>query len=273
MTRRKRHAGTKRDRPSKPTTTGGPAAGISEADDAYWLYGAHAVRAALANPMRRRLRLLVTDSGRRDVAASDGVLQAKVVTQTELARHLPPGTAHQGVALLVQPLPPESLDAACHTEPGRTDRVVVLDRVSDPRNVGAILRNAAAFGARAMVLTHRYAPPEGGALAKAASGALETVPIIRVANLVRALDRLAEFDYLRIGLDAGARATLPEADLSGNLALVLGAEGAGLRRLTAQHCDFLARLPTSAGMPSLNVSNAAAIALYLARSRTAEDGH
>ena len=142
-------------------------------------------------------------------------------------------------------------------------RLVVLDRVSDPRNIGAILRSAAAFAADALVLTHRHAPPESAALAKAASGALEAVPIVRVANLAQALEEMARAGFWRIGLDASAATALPEADLSGDVALVLGAEGRGLRRLTAERCDVLARLPMAGAMASLNVSAAAAIALFL----------
>jgi 23S rRNA (guanosine2251-2'-O)-methyltransferase len=140
--------------------------------------------------------------------------------------------------------------------------VLVLDQVTDPHNVGAILRSAAAFGARAVVTTDRHAPPETGTLAKSASGALDLVPLVRVVNLVQALDHLAELGYWRIGLSDQATSNMDKLDMGPDIVLALGAEGPGLRRLTQEHCDILGRLPTSLAMPSLNVSNAAAVALY-----------
>lgn len=232
-------------------------------DGPYWIYGLHAVRAALANPERRRLRVLATDPELLGAASGGGPL-VEVVRRDELDRILP-DAVHQGTALLTMPLAEPDLADAAAPVPEARNLVVVLDQVTDPRNVGAILRSAAAFEARCLVLTHRHAPSEAGALAKAASGALETTPVVRVPNLARALDRLAELGYWRIGFDAEARETLPEVDLAGNMALVLGAEGEGLRRLTAEHCDRLVRLPMGSGrVESLNVSAAAAIALYAA---------
>ncbi len=236
-----------------------------------WLYGRHPVAAALANPRRHCRRLIATDDVltelRRRLGDDLGRAQLEVepASRAEIARALPPGAVHQGVALEVEPLPSASLDDACAppAETGQAPRVVVLDHVTDPRNVGAALRSAAAFGALAVVMTDRHSPSQTGALAKAAAGALESVPIVRVVNLARALERLKHLGYWCVGLDPAAPQTLAAtADPSDALALVLGAEGAGLRRLTRERCDLLARLPTGDAVPSLNVAAALAVALY-----------
>lgn len=258
--RRRKHSPGRPPRPSRAAQERTVAA-----DSGLWLYGQHAVKAALANPQRTVKRWLVTQPSELSLRPSVGRPPAEVVERHALERLLPPGAAHQGIAALVAPLPALDLEQAL----GRglisgVRRVVLLDQVSDPRNVGAILRTCAAFAVDALVLTHRHAPPESGALAKAASGALESVPLVRVANLAQALEALARLNFWRIGLDAEAASDLAESDLSGDLALVLGAEGRGLRRLTAARCDVLARLPTASTMASLNVSAAAAIALFLA---------
>jgi len=237
---------------------------IGRSDGPYWIYGLHAVRAALANPERRRLRVLSIDPELL-AGSPEGGPALEVVRREELDRILP-GSVHQGAALLTMALPEPDLDDVAEPVPGRGNRIVVLDQVTDPRNVGAVLRSAAAFDARCVVVTHRHAPSEAGALAKAASGGLEVTPLVRVPNLARALDRLGELGYWRIGFDAEARETFPEVDLAGNVALVLGAEGEGLRRLTGERCDRLVRLPMATGgvVDSLNVAAAAAIALYAA---------
>jgi 23S rRNA (guanosine2251-2'-O)-methyltransferase len=228
-----------------------------------WLYGRHAVAAALANPRRSCHRLLATPEGLAalDAAARRPGLEVATVERAELERRLPPGAVHQGLALSVAPLPQLDLKRACAPEAG-ANLVLLLDQISDPHNVGAILRSAAAFEARAVVLPERRSAELGGALAKAASGALDLVPVVLVTNLARALDDLAVLGYWRLALDGAATATLDQVPAADNLALVLGAEGSGLRRLVKEHCDFAARLPIAPQMESLNVSVACGIALY-----------
>ena len=236
-----------------------------------WLYGLHAVAAALANPDRRPKRLLLTQDAAEaladTVANTPHAIAPAVVERRDIDPLLPPGAVHQGVALHCALLPAIAVenieDAAADGEPLPERRIVVaLDQVSDPHNVGAILRSAAAFGALAVIVPDSHAPEENGTIAKAASGAMETVPLIRVANFVRALGTLKSKGYWCVGLDGEAPSTLAEQDLPEALVLVLGAEGAGLRRLTLETCDFTARLPIRPDMESLNVSNAAAVALY-----------
>ncbi|MFQ5348397.1 MAG: TrmH family RNA methyltransferase [Rhodothalassiaceae bacterium] len=232
------------------------------------LHGLHAVAAALANPRRRALRLHATHRALALLAQRVEIpadLPVELVGSEVLRALAPPGAVTQGLLLEAAPLEPRGLDAAAPSPDGRSI-VVVLDQVTDPMNVGAILRSAAAFGARALVTQERHSPPESGALARAASGALDLVPWIRVSNLARALDRLAGLGYWRIGLAAGDHPALAQrvAD-AGAVALVLGAEGRGLRALTETHCDALVAIPIATTQPlidSLNVSNAAAIALY-----------
>lgn len=240
-------------------------------EGAIWLHGTHAVLAALANPARRFRRLLATAEAEPRLASHvPPGLRAEIVERRTIDQMCPPGAVHQGLALQVLPLPETDLDEACGEAGGRRRLVVVLDQVTDPHNVGAILRSAAAFGARAVILTDRHAPAATAVLAKAASGALESVPLVRVTNLARALEHLARLGYWRVGLQGSAPATLASLDLSGDIALVLGAEGEGLRRLTEEQCDLLARLPIAGTVESLNVSNAAAVALYeLARATPA----
>jgi 23S rRNA (guanosine2251-2'-O)-methyltransferase len=255
-----------------------------------WLYGRHAVAAALANPERgwRRLAILAGQEAeaavlvaaararRRGPKLEPGGAPIQVLDRAALTLLLPEGAVHQGWALAVEPLAAADLDDVLRaaeirpgSSPGRSI-VVVLDQVTDPHNVGAVLRSAAAFGAAAVILAGHGAPPVTGVLAKAASGALDSVPLVRVVNLARALDRLKEAGYWCCGLDEDAPAPLASLDLGPRVALVLGSEGGGLRRLLRERCDYLARLPTRPALPSLNVSNAAAIALYeLVRGETA----
>ena len=233
-----------------------------------WLYGLHAVSAALKNPFRDCYDLLMTPDAAARLAptleslAPEQIPKIREVGPADVEAVLPNGAVHQGIALRTGRLTPTFLEDACAPQTDARNLIMVLDHVTDPQNVGAVLRSAAAFGARALIVTQSNAPAESGSLAKAASGALDILPYIQVTNLARALDHLAELGYWRIGLAAQAESLLGEIDLSGNVALVLGAEGSGLRRLTATKCDKLVRLPTQPGFPDLNVSNAAAVALY-----------
>ena len=231
------------------------------------LWGRHAVEAALKNPQRSHRKLWATREG---VDSLDGELPADFPVEyadgSDLARLVARDAPHQGLVLECEPLDDIFLDEIIG-EAGPEQPVVILDQVTDPHNVGAILRSAAAFGAAAVVTQDRHAPPESGVVAKSASGALETVPWVRVVNLARALDELAEAGYWRIGLTGAGEATLAEALPTGRVALVLGAEGDGMRHNIEAHCDALARLPISSSIESLNVSNAAAISLYAVATR------
>jgi 23S rRNA (guanosine2251-2'-O)-methyltransferase len=225
------------------------------------LYGQHAVAAALANPGRRLRRLLLTEETEAALAErlkQPWPLSAERTERARLDQLLGRDIAHQGVALLADPLPPPSLQ---HTLE-RPGPLLVLDQVTDPRNVGAILRSAAAFGAAGVITQDRNAPEENGALAKAASGALETMPLLRAVNITRTLIALKAANIWCVGLDAGGSALSGPALADRRVALVLGAEGTGLRRLTRETCDLIAGLPIQGGMESLNVSAAAAVALY-----------
>jgi len=183
------------------------------------------------------------------------------VDRKEIERNLPFGAVHQGLALMADPLPEVFIeDVIKNRKVGKT--VIVLDQATDPRNVGAVMRSAAAFGAAAVVVQDRHAPPLSGALCKAASGAVEEVAFVRAVNLARTLKALKDSDYWCVGLDNGAGITLQEADLSGNVALILGSEGEGLRRLILESCDLLVRVPITNSVESLNLSNAAAVAMY-----------
>ena len=230
------------------------------------LWGRHAVLAALANPERVIRKVWGTRDalGKLDLPPVVPTVFADVA---DLGRMVPIDAPHQGLVVEADPL--EDVWLGDLIENGADDRrpLIVLDQVTDPHNVGAILRSAAAFDALGIVTQDRHAPPESGALARAASGALELVPWTRVVNLARALEEIAEGGFWRIGLAGETRTALADAFGGRKVALVLGAEGEGLRQNVAAHCDVLARLPISARVESLNVSNAAAIALYAARER------
>lgn len=230
------------------------------------LWGKHAVEAALNNPERQHNKLWAT---REAIAALDGELPENFTVEyaeaADLARLVTRDTPHQGLVLECAPLEDVHLETVLDGQPDRP--LVFLDSVTDPHNVGAILRSAAAFGAAAIVTQDRHAPPESGVVAKTASGALETVPWVRVVNLSRALDEAANAHYWRIGMAGNAEATLAEALPTGPVAIVMGAEGDGMRHNIAAHCDALARLPIGDTIESLNVSNAAAIALYAVATR------
>jgi 23S rRNA (guanosine2251-2'-O)-methyltransferase len=230
-----------------------------------WLWGTHAVRAALANPQRKHRKLLISAAHDQEIRAL--AAKAKVAVEATdpgaVGRALPREAVHQGVALLTSALSELDVHDAIEGAPAPR-RIVLLDQVTDPHNLGAILRSAAAFGGCAVIVQERNSPPAGGVLAKAASGALEMVPIVRVVNIARALDELGELGFLRVALADEAAEPIEQVDLERDLVLVLGAEGEGLRRLTREKCDVAVRLPTRPAMPSLNVSNAAAVALYAA---------
>lgn len=235
-----------------------------------WLYGRHAVLAALKNPRRSCHRLLATGEALEKVGdPGRSGLEVKSVPREEIDRLLGATTVHQGLALSVAPLPSQDLEAVAAPAPGR-NLILMLDQVSDPHNVGAILRSAVAFGARAVVVQDRHTAELGGACAKAAAGALDQIPVVEVTNLTRALETLAELGYWRIGLDAEASMPIERVPDASDLVLVLGAEGSGLRRLVRETCDVLARLPISQASESLNVSVAAGIALYALARRTPE---
>lgn len=258
MTRRPRQ-----DKPGSRHRRGKPNAARSGRDepDRTILFGLHAVEAALANPKRGVVRLVATENAMHRLAPFIAKRRVTVepASPRDLDRLLGPDSVHQGAALEVEPLDPVGLD---DVDPNGI--LVVLDQVTDPHNVGAVLRSAAAFGASGLVLTERHSPPLSGALAKVASGALDLVPIVLVKNLAQALAELGERGVLRVGLAEDGETALEALSLTKPLALVLGAEGKGLRHLTREHCDHLARISTKSALASLNVSNAAAIALHWA---------
>jgi 23S rRNA (guanosine2251-2'-O)-methyltransferase len=228
-------------------------------------WGKHAVTAALDNPERKLVRAWATREA-ADLMQFPKDLPLTLADAADLARLVARDAPHQGVVIEVEPLEEAWLDDLLPDAP-EGSVLLVLDQVTDPQNVGAILRSAAAFGVAGIVTQDRHSPPEGGVVAKAASGALERVPWIRVVNLARALDEIGQAGFWRIGLAGDAEQTLAEALGPPRIALVLGAEGPGLRPNTREHCDALARLPIADAIESLNVSNAAAVALYAARAR------
>lgn len=229
----------------------------------FWLYGFHAARAALANPNRSIRKAVLTARAASELGAS--LLKSVPVEPAEsenVARLLPAGAVHQGIALLCDPLPNPDLETLLGRGNSGRKLVAVLDQVTDPHNEGAILRSAAAFGVAAVIVQDRHSPPESGALAKAASGALDIVPRVTVVNIARTLEELADLGFWRIALAGDGDVPLKEASASGNIAVVLGSEGTGIRRLVREHCDITAFVPMSGPVESLNVSNAAAVAFY-----------
>ena len=238
-------------KPGRPTPSAAP--------DRVMLYGFHAVEAALRNDSRRLYQLSATARAAERLASllNTRGLAPTLVSAADLTRRLGEGTVHQGLLLEAAPLHTVALEDLAPASP-----LIVLDQVTDPHNVGAILRTAAAYGAGAVIGQDRHAPAPSGALAKAATGALEHVPYLQVTNISRALEQLKRDGYWIIGLDGDGPATIEESVGRRPVALVLGAEGAGLRRLTQERCDLLARLDLPGPIKTLNVSNAAAIALY-----------
>jgi 23S rRNA (guanosine2251-2'-O)-methyltransferase len=258
--------------PSGPATTpradaaGGRPREKREAD-LVRIYGFHSVEAALRAPQRELVRLYATAAAAERLKGEIDArgVETRVTSLEEIAARSPRDAVHQGVLLEARPLQPIDL-----SELPPNGLVIVLDQITDPHNVGAILRTAAAFAVDALVTTERHSPEFSGALAKSASGGLEHVPICSVTNLARALSEMADMGYVRVGLDSEGAAPLDQVPLARPLALVLGAEGKGLRRLTRERCDVLARLDLPGAIKSLNVSNAAAIALALAYRRLSQ---
>lgn len=248
-----------RDRKAAAAPVGLPLDGIVR------LYGLHTVRAALDNPRRRIGRLLTTRNAAERLGLGDLSalpFPAELVDPRAIEALVGPDAVHQGVLLETAPLPPRTLG-----ELGDTDLVVVLDQVTDPHNVGAIMRSAVAFGAGALVTTSRHSPTESGVLAKSASGALEAIDVIEVRNLAEALKGLSQAGFLTVGLDSEGPERLEDSLAGDRVALVLGAEGKGLRQKTRETVNRLVRLEMPGAIRSLNVSNAAAVALYAARRR------
>lgn len=260
------------NRPSGPRAQQGgrakaaPIVTVRSASDRYWVYSWHAALAALNNPDRQILRILVTDAARekldQEAPESLKVQTPRIDSATSdmLANLLGADAVHQGIAVEVRPLAEVGIEIL--SDSTRKGPVLLLDQVTDPHNVGAILRSAAAFDCPAVMVPAHHSAPETGIIARSAAGALEMVPLIRVPNLTRAMLALKSQGYWIAGLDASAEKHVHEADMGKKVALVLGAEGKGLRRLTAEHCDLMLKLPMHPRMESLNVSNAAAIALY-----------
>lgn len=236
----------------------------AEAGGPSWVWGVHAVLAALANPARRIERVVAS---RNAASRLPPGIEPHILDPDAIDGMLPPGALHQGLAVRAHPLEPISLEAACTPPDGRS--VLILDGVTDPQNVGAAFRSAAAFGARAVILQDRKSPPLTGVLAKAAAGAIELVPHVRVINLSRTIETLRSYGYNTVALEGEAELSLAEAvNDKRPTALIVGAEGKGLRPGVAEACEKRARIPISATMESLNVSVAAAIALYeVARAR------
>ena len=235
--------------------------GHSKGEGPVILYGWHSVTMALANPKRRIRKLFVTENAERRLADEkiDTRVPPELVHPGDIDRRLGPDAVHQGLLVEADPLPGLHID-----ELPQDGVVLVLDQITDPHNVGAILRTAAAFAVDALVVTDRHAPDFSGVLAKTASGGLEHVPVVAVVNLARAMEELGRMGYLRVGLDSEGSASLEDMVLSRPLALALGAEGTGLRRLTRENCDLVARLDMPGAIKSLNVSNACAVALTVA---------
>jgi len=239
-----------------------PRSSRAKADADNFVWGRHPVIAALANPARKGMGRLLATADRAAELERDKLAHGHKIEIFEaqaIDRMLPPGAVHQGLAFKVQPLEGVALEDIADPASGV---IVMLDQLTDPQNVGAIFRSALAFGARGVVVQDRHSPALAGALAKASAGATERLPCARVTNLSRALEKLADLGWRAVGLDGAAELTLDQALDSRPTVLVMGSEGDGVRRLVAEHCDTMARIPMPGGFESLNVSNAAAVALY-----------
>ncbi len=248
--------------PTKAFSTAAPRAGRGKVDADGFLWGRHPVLAALMNPARKGMGRLLATADRASEIEREGLANGhniEVMEALALERMLPAGAVHQGLAFKVQPLEGVSIEDFADPAEGI---IVMLDQLTDPQNVGAIFRSALAFGAKGIIVQDRHSPVLAGALAKAAAGATERLPCARVTNLSRALERLADLGWRAVGLDGASEETLDSALDHRPTVLVMGSEGDGIRRLVAEHCDVLAKIPMPGGFESLNVSNAAAVALY-----------
>ena len=232
-----------------------------------WIYGHHAVAAVLSNPQRKIMRLIATPEAAAKLN-KDKLVQRQMIAHMKNAERAEIDTivgaekVHQGIAILTRPIKYELSEIITKVSINPEACVIALDQITDPHNIGAVLRSAATFRCCAVIAPNRHAPDETGAMAKAASGALDKVPYVKAVNLVRALKELKEAGFWVVGLSLGEPKQLSDIRLRGRIVLVLGAEGKGLRRLVSENCDYVASLPISSDMESLNVSNAAAIAMY-----------
>lgn len=221
------------------------------------------MRGALSNPKRFVRRVVLTERAAEEIGPKLlGRVQHAVSDLQAISRILPDGAVHQGIALLCEPLPRIDLEQTLEQSAGKRRTVLVLDQITDPHNVGAILRTAAAFGVTAIVVQDRHSPPETGVLAKAASGALDIVPMIHVVNIARTLADLGRHEFWRVALSGDGDLSLKDAVGKSDIALVLGSEGSGIRRLVRENCDVTAHIPIESAIESLNVATASAIALY-----------
>lgn len=256
--------GHRNDRPERQERQGrneGPTLG----KNCYLMFGKHPVEAALNNPRREKMRLWLTSAGREALGEqldNHQDIPLSMVEGDTLSSMIHSDSPHQGMALEVRRLGTVHLSASTKIVEGRPNIILALDQVTDPHNIGAIMRSAIAFGAKAIITPDRHTPPETGTLAKSAAGTLELLPWVRVTNIGQALEELAENGYWRVGLDGHADKELSDIDAGQNVVLVLGSEGKGMRDGTKKKCDFIAKLPINPNIESLNVSNAAAVALY-----------
>ncbi|WOI54405.1 23S rRNA (guanosine(2251)-2'-O)-methyltransferase RlmB [Parvularcula sp. LCG005] len=226
----------------------------------HWLYGRHAVLAALNNPKRHQHKLMATKNALDWLAENGREIPIEPTKPDVIDRELHPGAVHQGIAIKVNPLPDLRLEDIC--DAAKPGPVLILDQITDPQNIGALFRIGAAFGAQAIIAMDRRTPPLSGALAKAAVGTVETLPFIRVVNIARSIDALKEMGFHTVGMAGEAATDLPDFRTDRPVALVMGAEGAGLRQLVSETCESHLRIPMAAGVESLNVATAAGIALY-----------
>ena len=227
------------------------------------LYGRHAVLAALQNPERKIRKLMCTADNAREISQKFPNIPLVTVDKKEIDKLLPNDCVHQGLALFCSPLQGMSIEELCsRAERVENARVIILDQVTDPQNIGAIIRSCAAFGALALIVQDKNSPLESGAMAKAAAGTMEFLPMVRVTNLARAVEILKKHGFWVWGMDGYAQTTIDKADKSGKLAVIMGSEGSGMRRLVEESCDMTVKLPISDRVESLNVSTAAAVTLY-----------